>query len=74
MMKEAVRALETGALAQIALLAFFVAFALMVTYAMTRSKRQREQHKNLPLRDLPSAEEAERPEHTEPLHRNGNAS
>ena len=53
MMKEVVRALETGILAQIGLVAFFVAFVLMVVYAFTLSKRKREHDKNLPLDDAP---------------------
>ena len=53
MMKEAVRALETGALAEIGLVAFFVAFLLVVAYALTLSKRRREHDKNLPLDDAP---------------------
>jgi cbb3-type cytochrome oxidase subunit 3 len=50
-MKELVRALETGDLAQVGLIAFIVAFLLMVGYAMTRTKRQREDAKGLPLED-----------------------
>ncbi len=53
MMKEVVRAMETGILAQIGLIAFFVAFVLMVIYAFTLSKRKREYDKNLPLDDVP---------------------
>lgn len=50
-MKELVRALETGSLAQIGLIAFVVAFLLVVAYAVTRSKGQREDAKHLPLED-----------------------
>lgn len=50
-MKELVRALETGDLAQVGLIAFVVAFVLMVGYAFTRTKRQREDAKHLPLED-----------------------
>jgi cbb3-type cytochrome oxidase subunit 3 len=50
-MKELVRALETGSMAQIGLLAFFVAFLFIIAYAVTRSKAQREDAKNLPLED-----------------------
>ncbi|MEP0548827.1 MAG: cbb3-type cytochrome c oxidase subunit 3 [Rhodothermales bacterium] len=53
MMKEVVRAMETGILAQIGLIAFLVAFVLMVIYAFTLSKRKREYDKNLPLDDAP---------------------
>ncbi len=55
MMKEAVRALETGALAEIGLVAFVVAFLLVLVYALTLSKPRREEAKRLPLDD---AEEA----------------
>ena len=55
MMKDAVRALETGAFAEIGVVAFFVAFLLVVAYAFTLSKRSREAHKQLPLEDLPDA-------------------
>ena len=55
MMKDAVRALETGALAEIGVVAFFVAFVLVVAYAFTLSKRNREAAKHLPLEDLPEA-------------------
>ena len=55
MMKEAVRALETGALAEIGLIAFLVAFAAIVIYAFTLSKSSRDQLKDLPLEDLPEA-------------------
>jgi cbb3-type cytochrome oxidase subunit 3 len=51
MWKETLRALETGALAEIAVVAFFVAFVLVVAYALTMSKRTREQIKNQPLHD-----------------------
>lgn len=51
MMKEAVRALETGNLAQVGLVAFVVAFVLILIYTFTISKRQREEAKHLPLND-----------------------
>ena len=51
MMKEAIRALETGPLAEIGLVAFFVAFLLGCAYAFTLSKRKREDLKNMPLDD-----------------------
>ena len=53
MWKETVRALQTGALAEIAVVAFVVAFVLVVAYALTMSKRQREALKNRPLDDAP---------------------
>ena len=51
MMKEAARAIESGILAEIGLIAFFVAFLLIVIYAFTLSKRRRDYDKNLPLDD-----------------------
>ncbi len=53
MMKEAIRALETGAFAEIGLIAFVVAFVLMVVYALTLSKDKRDAAKHLPLDDAP---------------------
>ena len=53
MMKDAVRALEMGAAAEIGLIAFMVAFLAMVAYAMTLSKKKRDAIKHLPLDDLP---------------------
>ena len=53
MMKEAARAIESGILAEVGLVAFFVAFLLIVVYAFTLSKRRREYDKNLPLDDAP---------------------
>lgn len=51
MWKDALRALETGALGEIGLVAFVVAFVLVVVYAMTLSKSRRDHLKNLPLDD-----------------------
>lgn len=51
MWKDALRALETGALGEIGLVAFVVAFVLVVVYAMTLSKGHRDHLKNLPLDD-----------------------
>ena len=53
MMKDVARALETGPLAEIGLVAFFVAFLLVVAYALTLSKRRRDHAKHLPLDDAP---------------------
>ena len=58
MMKEVVRALETGALAQIGLIAFVIAFIGVVLYAFTLSRRKREEIKQLPLDDLPEHDPA----------------
>ena len=58
MWKGTVRALETGALAEIAVVAFMVAFVSIVVYAFTLSKRRREDAKNLPLDDAMPADEA----------------
>ncbi len=60
MMKEAVRALETGAFAEVGLIAFVVAFVLMVLYALTLSREKRDAAKHLPLDDAPEFF----PEHT----------
>ena len=54
-MKETVRALQTGAMAEIAVVAFVVAFVLVCAYAFTLSKRAREHAKNLPLDDAAPA-------------------
>ena len=51
MMKDAVRALETGALAEVGLLAFVLAFVLVVVYTFTLSKKKREHLGRLPLDD-----------------------
>ena len=51
MWKETVRALQTGALGEIALIAFVVAFLAVVVYAFTLTKQQRDEAKNLPLQD-----------------------
>ncbi len=51
MMKEAVRALETGHLAEVGVIAFTIAFLLIVIYAFTLSKGERERAKNMPLDD-----------------------
>jgi cbb3-type cytochrome oxidase subunit 3 len=49
MMKDVVRALETGALAQVGLLAFVLAFVIVVVWAFTMSRRSRDAAKRLPL-------------------------
>lgn len=51
MMKEAIRALETGPLAEIGVVAFAIAFVLVVLYAFTLSKNERDRAKHLPLDD-----------------------
>lgn len=51
MMKEAVRALETGHLAEIGLIAFVVAFVLILLRAFLLPKAERDQAKQLPLED-----------------------
>lgn len=53
MLKETVRALETGAFAEFGLIAFLVAFVLIVLYALTLSKPDREHAKHIPLDDDP---------------------
>lgn len=49
--KDALRALETGVLAEIGLIAFFIAFLLVVAYAFLMTKKQRDDAKQLPLED-----------------------
>ena len=61
MMKEAVRMLETGPLAEIGVVAFMIAFVLIVLYALTLPKDTRERAKRLPLDDY----------ETPSLHTNG---
>ena len=53
MWKETVRALQTGALAEVAVVAFVVAFVLVVAYAFTLRKATRDEIKRLPLDDAP---------------------
>jgi len=54
MWKDAVRALETGALSEIGLVAFFIAFVLIIAYALTLPKRQCDDALNMPLDDAES--------------------
>lgn len=51
MMKEVVRALETGVLPQIGLVAFLIAFALVVVYAFTMSRAHCDTLRQIPLDD-----------------------
>lgn len=51
MMKEVVRALETGALGQISLIAFVFAFAIILIRVFALSKKDRSDAKNIPLND-----------------------
>ena len=51
MFKEAVRALDTGALPQIGLVAFVVAFVCVVVYAFTLSAARRRTLATLPFDD-----------------------
>lgn len=51
MFKDVIRAVDPGILPQIGLIAFIVAFCLIVLYTFTRSKSQRETYKNMPLDD-----------------------
>jgi len=55
MWQETVRALETGALAELSVVAFVVAFALIVARALALSKATRDHARALPLVDLPPA-------------------
>ncbi|MEM1271520.1 MAG: hypothetical protein AAF752_00750 [Bacteroidota bacterium] len=49
MFKEVLRSIDAGLLPQIGLVAFLVAFVLMMIYALTLSKRAREYAKRIPL-------------------------
>ena len=51
MMKEVARAMESGILPEIGLIAFLVAFVLVVIWAMTMKKTHREAAKHVPLDD-----------------------
>lgn len=51
MMKEVVRAIESGVLPEIGLIAFIVAFVLVVIWAMTMKKAHRDAAKQMPLDD-----------------------
>ena len=53
MWKDTIRALETGAAAEVAVVAFVVAFVLVVAYALTLKKSTRDQIKRQPLDDAP---------------------
>jgi cbb3-type cytochrome oxidase subunit 3 len=51
MMKEVIRAFETGIIPEIGLLAFFLAFVLIVVRAFMLKRGQRDEYKNMPLDD-----------------------
>ena len=51
MFKDAVRALDVGTLPQVGLVAFFVAFLLVLAYVAWLPKRDRTAYKHLPLDD-----------------------
>lgn len=51
MMKEVVRGIESGALGTIGLIAFVLAFVLIVVYVIRMRKSDRTAAKNLPLED-----------------------
>lgn len=53
MHKDVLRALETGMLAEIGLLAFVLAFGLVLLYTFTRPRRFRQAAKQMPLNDDP---------------------
>jgi cbb3-type cytochrome oxidase subunit 3 len=56
MMKDAIRALETGAMAEVALLAFVVAFVTILVYVFTLKRSAIDEMQNLPFHDgLPDA-------------------
>jgi hypothetical protein len=49
MLKDAFHALETGALAEISLVAFFVAFALIIIRVATLPKKEMDEGRYMPL-------------------------
>jgi hypothetical protein len=49
MMKEVIRAMETGYLAYIGLFAFILAFVFIIARVAIMRKREREEIKNLPV-------------------------
>lgn len=51
MMKEVVRAMESGNLAYIGLFAFLFAFALIMARVLMMKKNQRDELKNLPVNE-----------------------
>ena len=51
MMKETLRGIDPGILPIIGLIAFIVAFVLIIIRVMTMKKAEREEAKNLPLDD-----------------------
>jgi len=51
MIQEVIRALETGVLAEVGLVAFVVAFTLVVVRAFLLPKRDRDDAKQMPLDD-----------------------
>jgi len=53
MFKGVLRDIDTGILGIIGLIAFFVAFLLIVVRVMTMKKSERQKHKNIPLEDEP---------------------
>jgi cbb3-type cytochrome oxidase subunit 3 len=51
MIKDVVDAMNAGVFAQIGLIAFFVAFILIILYVVTLPKMKREHAKQIPLED-----------------------
>ncbi|MEQ9104258.1 MAG: hypothetical protein RIE53_06130 [Rhodothermales bacterium] len=51
MFKDVVRSLDTGSLAIVGLVAFILAFVLIVARVVSMKKSERTAHKNLPLED-----------------------
>ncbi|WP_456429722.1 cbb3-type cytochrome c oxidase subunit 3 [Rhodocaloribacter sp.] len=51
MMKELAQSMETGILAEVGLIAFMFAFALILIRVMTMKKHERDDAKNMPLND-----------------------
>ena len=51
MYKDVIQSMESGLLPVIGLLAFFVAFTLIIVWAFTMRKEERNAAKNIPLND-----------------------
>ncbi len=54
MMKEVLHGMETGLIAQIGLIAFMVAFTLIILRVLMLKPSERTRSKNLPLNDPPA--------------------
>lgn len=59
MLREAVSLLDVSYLAQIALLLFVVAFAMMLTFTIRMPRRESDQQAALPLLEQPTIDEGD---------------